>query len=247
MFDCGCIIFANDCGTYNYSKLAELAAARVKKYLGIPTHIINKTQSSNNTRVQGDSQIIWNNLDRLDAYAETRWLRTLVIDADFLINTDALLGHIHTSSHFSILKDIYDPATGNSYRLKLGASNIDLCWATAFVFDESQESFSIFEMAKHVIQNYEYYAKLYGFNTSPKRVDYAFTIACHVIGGYGSYDYGLQYQLPNLDSNVQVLEINDNSVKFQYKKQHNNETKNYIQRLYGDVHIQNKESLFGLI
>ena len=79
----------------------------------------------------------------------------------------------------------------------------------------------------------------------PLRNDYAFTVACHVLGGYGATDYSLKYRMVNCDFNAEILELNDDDVLIRYQKQPD---RYHVQRLSStDLHLQNKISLFGCI
>lgn len=122
-------------------------------------------------------------------------------------------------------------------------------WATLMMFDKTSNVEKIFTMAQHVIDHYEYYSKLYNFNVWPIRNDYAFSVACHVIGGYGITDYSLKnYNMFNCDFNTELLELNSDNFLIGYKKQNKVETKTFVQRLKNtDVHFQDKKSLFARI
>jgi hypothetical protein len=117
------------------------------------------------------------------------------------------------------------------------------------VFSKTPQVEKIFAMAQHVIDNYLYYSKLYNFNSFPIRNDYAFTIACHVIGGYGATDYSMRgYKMFNCDFYTELQELNDDNFLISYKNTNKDITKTYIQRLkHTDVHFQDKTSLFEKI
>jgi hypothetical protein len=240
----GAVIIANDTEKFSYYELARIASERVTRHLGIPCSIINSDYYYNSRFLsKTQEKIEWRNMGRTGAYDLSPYDRTLLIDADFLINTDALLPHINCSNDFAIARTIFDPTTGYKYVMKVGKSQIDQCWATVMIFNRSETAKNIFKLAQHVLNHYDYYHKLYNFNASPLRNDYAFSIACHLLGGYGLKKFDIaNYSMPNCDFNTEVLEINKDDVLIKYTKE-----KTFVQRIKSDVHIQDKISLFEAI
>jgi hypothetical protein len=239
----GCIIFANKTDLFDYDRLANMAAVRVTKHLGLPVTILTTDAAIDNIRTLPGNvgNFSWKNLGRTHAYALSPYDRTLIIDADFFVASDALLPHINGSFEFGIIRDMYNPATGEPFVPTLGYSKIQQLWSTIMIFDKCDLSAKIFETADNVLNHYPYYSKLYNFNPSPIRNDYAFTIACHLMGGYGQEDFSLKYTMNNCDFNAEILEINDDDVLIRYPKG----DKQMIQRFKNmDLHLQNKISLF---
>lgn len=244
----GCIILANDTDEFRYTKLAEIAAARVEQYLEIPVEIVSDEVERENHRTLRNinSKLVWKNLNRTKIYDITPWDRTLVIDADYIINSDTLLSHLRADFDFAMVRDMYNPMTGDPFRPKIGYSTIQQMWATVMIFNKGDIAAKIFAMADHVLDHYDYYAKVYCCPLRPLRNDYAFTIACHLMGGYGNRDFSLQgFRMANCDFNTEILELNGDNILVSHSRE---EGKRHIQRLKGmDVHVQNKPSLFGLI
>ena len=233
----GCLILADNTDDFDYVKLAHIAAARVERHLDIPVTVISPSLVADNTRTfPGQTgRYQWKNLGRTKAYELSPYDRTLVIDADFLINSDALLPHMQGSFDFGMIRDMYDPLTGNAFTPHLGYSTIAQMWATVMIFNKSDLAEKLFNMAEHVLENYPYYSRLYNFNPMP----------CHVLGGYGATDYSLKYRMVNCDFNAEILELNDDDVLIRYQKQPD---RYHVQRLSStDLHLQNKISLFGCI
>lgn len=242
----GCVIIADKTDLFDYERLANMAAARVTKHLGLPVTILTTENAADNTRTfPGQAgKYVWKNLGRTQAYELSPYDRTLLIDADFFIASDALLPHINGSFDFGMIRDMYNPATGEPFAPTLGYSKIQQLWATVMIFNKCDMAEKIFQMADHVLCNYPYYSKLYNFNHDPIRNDYAFTIACHLMGGYGQTDFALKYTMNNCDFNAEILEVNDEDVLIRYPKG----DKRMIQRLKNmDLHLQNKISLFECI
>ena len=242
----GCVIIADRTDLFDYERLANMAAERVTKHLGLPVTILNTENTADNSRTfpGHTGNFSWKNLGRTQAYALSPYDRTLLIDADFFVASDALLPHIHGSFDFGMIRDMHNPATGEPFVPTLGYSKIQQLWATIMIFNKCDIAERIFETADNVLCHYPYYSKLYNFNASPIRNDYAFTIACHLMGGYGQTDFALKYTMNNCDFNAEILEVNDEDVLIRYPKGN----KSMIQRLKNmDLHLQNKISLFECI
>ena len=242
----GCVIFADQTDLFDYERLARMAAARVTKHLGLPVTILAAENIVYNSRTlpgqTGNS--VWKNLGRTQAYSLSPYDRTLLIDADFFVASDALLPHVNGNFPFGMIRDMYNPATGDPFSPTLGHSKIPQQWATVMIFDKCEIAEKIFRMADHVLCHYPHYGNLYKFNASPIRNDYAFTIACHLMGGYGQTDFALKYRMNNCDFNAEILELNDEDVLIRYPKG----DKKLLQRLKNmDLHLQNKLSLFECI
>ena len=242
----GCVIFADKTDLFDYERLARMAAERVTRHLNIPVTILATDNAADNKRTFPGhvGNFSWKNLGRTQAYELSPYDRTLLIDADFFVASDALLPHIHGSFDFGMIRDMRNPATGEAFIPTLGYSKIQQLWATVMIFNKCDMSEKIFALADHVLCHYKYYSKLYSFNYSPIRNDYAFTIACHLMGGYGQSDFALKYTMNNCDFNTEIIEVNDEDVLIRYKKG----DKMMLQRLKGmDLHLQNKISLFECV
>jgi hypothetical protein len=243
MSNIGAVLIANNTDRFNYEKLARISADKIERNLNIPTTIIN-VQKEHNQRYVNFGRVDWLNMGRTQAYELSPYDRTLLIDADMFVHTNTLTAHLNSNVDFAIARQMYDPTTGSYYVQNLGKSKIEQTWATIVIFNKSTLAKSIFDLAQHVLDHYRYYSLLYNFKDFPLRNDYAFSIACHILGGYGQKKFDIaDYSLVNCDFNTDIKEINGDNILVTY----NNNKKKYLQRIRSDVHIQNKSSLFGLI
>jgi len=249
----GCLITAFDTAEYSYTSLAIAAADRVVEHLNIPVTIItDKSINSkhaelivdrpkNNPRYpMGKPPSDWYNLIRTSLYDLSPYDRTLVIDCDLMLATDNVKPYVDSTADFLIAGNIYDPKQGLSiYQLQIGHSQIAMNWATIMIFNRSDEAHAIFEMAKLVQNNYGYYSNLYGFLPSPIRNDYIFSIACHLIGGYGLKSYTMDLPLINCNKQIEYKAWGSNQLTYQYvdDKIYLNQIKNV------DLHLMNKDQL----
>jgi hypothetical protein len=207
----GCLIFAYN-GQIDYGSQAVLAAQLVKKYLGIPVclvsdsktvnalkvvpgsvfeYVITQDVKSNNTRLlyngpDEKQSIDFKNINRNSAYDLTPWDRTLLIDSDFLVFSNRLKQYLDSDRDFMIcpaMKDICVERTNGP--VLLHSASIPTLWATNIIFNKTPEVKMLFDLVEHIKDNWEYYGALYKFDTRRFRNDFAFSVACHIMSGYG--------------------------------------------------------------
>jgi hypothetical protein len=249
----GCIIAALNTVELNYIDISKRAADRVAKYLDLPVTIITDNANvdfgkhnviavdkpiDNRRTPVGKQNQQWFNLVRTQVYDLSPYDRTLLIDGDYFICTDALLPHVNCYADFIMAKEVYNPVEGKVETYKIGNTQIDMYWATICIFNKSTEAANIFAMAKHVQQHYRYYSELYRFSPRPLRNDYIFSIACHLMGGYGLKDYGFKnYPLINCNNQIDYESYENNKLVYRYVKD-----KVYANRFVKtDLHLMNKD------
>lgn len=204
-----CVISANNTKTsdnqlIDYIALASIAADRVKYFLGIPTYLITDDIKHGETysnfagvlenipikitkrnMLAGDAiiQYDWLNDARINAFSLTKDIadKVLMIDADYMIASDQLKSWLNNDYPFMIFNHADDILGTATYSMKYFSSNdIPQRWATAICWSNTLEAEVIFETAKMVRENYEFYATMLGLPKSPFRNDLAFSVACHV-------------------------------------------------------------------
>lgn len=135
------------------------------------------------------------NLDRCDAYELSPYDETLLIDADYLVLSDALNSCWGHHNELMMNHHYVDVVRGREYRDldRIHALGITMYWATVVYFTRTPLCESFFKVAKHVSQEREYYRDLYKIPSALHRNDHSFSIAAHMVSGYK--DKGLP-QLP---------------------------------------------------
>lgn len=216
--DKACVIIANNTYTddnklVDYKSLANIAAERIKYYLGLKTYLItddlytveldtnltfnhtsnfnfagviqSKTKSkivSQRGMIAGNDTIRypWRNDSRIDAFETTRGLadKILMIDADYMISSDALNAWVNSDVPFTMFDRAHDVRGSNIYSVNFPTNDVRQRWATAMCWTPEAEP--IFETAKMVRDNYEFYALMLGMPTAPFRNDLAFSVAAHL-------------------------------------------------------------------
>jgi hypothetical protein len=205
----GCLIFAYD-GDVAYGPQAVLAARLVAKHLGVPVSLVTDTSTYDkisqydvfdqvflrevdtaNSRVLYNgpnvgNKVIWKNVNRSSAYDITPYDRTLVIDSDFLVFSNRLKEYLDSNYDFMICENMRDlcPDRKGS-RVMLDPVSIPMLWATNIIFNKTPEVEALFNLVDHIRENWLWYGALYKFDTTRFRNDYAFSIACHSLSGFG--------------------------------------------------------------
>jgi hypothetical protein len=256
-----CVIAASNSVTkdgqaLNYIELANIAAERVKYYLGLPVllltndltvphkHMSNFTglvaadplmKTSQRKMLAGKEtiQYDWKNDLRVDAYDTLKDYadRILMIDADYMIATDQLKSWVYSDQPFHIFNHVVDTSGRDVYERKhFPSHDIVQRWATAMCWNYSKEAEAVFETAKMVRDNYEFYALMLGMPTAPFRNDLVFSVACHLLNIPESESPALF----NLPADSYLCNRGDNDAWLIY-----NQTQ-YINVWSGDLHVLNK-------
>jgi hypothetical protein len=213
----GCCIFAFD-GDIDYGPQAVLAANLVKKHLNIPVSLITDTDTlekidttifdkiiitsvddSKNARMLSGKNIAFKNINRNKIYDLTPYDRTLLIDSDFLIFSNRLTNYLDSNYDFMMcetMKDLCPNRYGSNF--SFSPQSLHMLWATNIIFNKTPENKILFDLVDHIRENWIWYGTLYQFDTRRFRNDYAFTVACHIMGGFGAEKYYVALPSPIL-------------------------------------------------
>jgi hypothetical protein len=215
----GALIFAFNNEHTNYLRLAAWSAKRIHQYLSIPVavvtndtvlaksykvfdHIIVVDAESGGTRWFDDyaQTVTWHNAGRTDAYALSPWDETLVLDADYVVNSDILKMTFLTDTDFVCFRHAFDVAgTVESLSPTFGRYGFPMWWATVMRFCRSSTAEYIFDSMNMVKQNWSHYRDLYGIeSTSPYRNDYALSIALGIVSGHTLKVDAIPWQMPTV-------------------------------------------------
>ena len=131
-------------------------------------------------------QLSFYNLDRCDAYDISPYDETILLDADYLVLSDALN---QCWGHYNELMMNYhyvDVVHGREYRelSRIHSLGITMYWATVVYFTKTPLCESFFNIARSVSKEREYYRDLYKIQGKIHRNDHSFSIAAHMIYGY---------------------------------------------------------------
>ncbi len=270
----GVVIFAHNNKNIDYVKMSAYSASRVNKHLGLPVTLITddkseysqyqnnfdkiiaiKSEESNQKKRFNDGMQSfvdsWNNKTRNSVYDLTPYDETLVIDSDFIINTDRLKNFWGTSLDFLIYDKSFDLADwrDNLEFRYINNYSIKFYWATVFFFRKTDKTKMLFSLIEHIKENWNYYVRLYQLSNNKFRNDFAFSMAIHMMNGFTDGDFVGTF--PNnicycLDKDV-LINHKDNKMIFLFKKREN--ISEYVPLMISDldVHVMNKNSLMRVI
>ena len=228
--------------TLQYTELAKIAANRARRHLKLPvgivtdapvdgfdeTVLVNKPASSNRHTLIGS--YAWHNDYRRQLFDLTPWDQTLLLDVDYILQTDQFLTAFEFNGDFQIASKVYDPTGRDSFAKyqRLPNRTIPQVWATAIYWNKSAKTY--FEYANMIAENYEYYAKVFNFSSTQYRTDMVFSIVAHMLP---------VYQFPQsmwmVSSDCDLIGADQRGLKFEYN--------NSVIRVNNDVHILDKSIL----
>ena len=240
----GVLIYAFNNGDIDYFAMAKWSQKRIKRLLGLDTTIISNSEqaSSGGTRTFNDKRSQWLNASRCNAWEDSPYDETIVLDADYIVNSDTLLKLFDTKQDFLIHQTVSDVTAQNQFvgQESFGELHFPQSWATVFYFNRAEDNQLIFDTVRMIKENYQHYANLYKFPRQPFRNDYAFSIALAALAGHRTTDeYRIPWPLTTSTHNVDVT-VEGNKIHLQYDKN------NKPQRLTikdQDLHVLNKHTL----
>jgi hypothetical protein len=256
----------------DYVKLAVKLTERIKFYMNLPVtiitdsedylrknydqtlfdHIVKKKDTTEQTKKFSDGQgyserYVWKNSNRASAYDITPYDQTLVLDVDYVINSDFLLHVFNQPKEFLCFRKSCDLAGWrNTAEFEfINQYSIPFYWATVFYFTKSKANEIFFALVEYIRDNWEYYRLIYQITDKKFRNDFAFSIAIHILNGtdvdmFDSVIPGKMFY--TLDKDI-LLKINKSSLTFLVEKQKVLGEFTGLKTKDLDVHVMNKFSL----
>ena len=200
----GVLIFAFNNEQTDYLAMAGWSARNIRQHLGLPVavvtdcvdhernrafdRVINVAPQTGGTRYFEDyaATVSWHNAGRTDAYSLTPWDETLVLDADYVVDSDNLNRVWDSKSDFMCYKNAFDMSTGTFMRglNSFGQYDMPMWWATVMMFRKSNTAQYIFDCMNMIRDNWQHYRDLYGISKSTYRNDFALSIALGIVSGH---------------------------------------------------------------
>ena len=162
--------------------IKHLAETIYRRYL----KVINQTSNlnlNNNDLTNIKDQTSWINKGRYQAYELSPYDETLVIDVDYLVNSNTLLKTFDLSDTFCCHSNTHMLMHPEAAQEKMGYT-YETLWATVIMFKKSNRAKQIFETLEMVQNNYEHYAGIHSFIGGVYRNDYGLTIALKIVNGH---------------------------------------------------------------
>lgn len=189
--------------TLDYVGLAKLNAELIRNFNDLPVCLISDEESDgfeecviverpepSSKRVVGSGELSgtieynWFNNTKFLAWENSPWQKTMLVDADYIVNDRYLVNELQMLDGMKICRRVFDPIGNGTFddQVYLPNQSIKQVWATLMAWDrESSYAQLAFEHAREVAENYEFFAGMFGFPTKPFRNDFVFSITSHVM------------------------------------------------------------------
>lgn len=263
----GILLFAYNT-EFDYIHLAVICAKRLKNHLDLPITLVtddktlieekeifdqiielgdDTTQQKRFHNGTSSEVFTWKNLTRVYSYDLTPYEKTLVVDVDYIVNSDFLSKCMDLDADFLIFKEYNDIAktrknTQFDYITNFG---IKFYWATVFIFEKNKKNEIFFNLLKFIKENWDYYRLIYQISDSKFRNDFAFSIAIHIISGYSNNSFfsTVPGKIHFVQDKDFLVKADKNSLLFLVEDERcqNNYSPVLINNL--DVHVMNKFSI----
>jgi len=224
----GVLLFAFNTEKVNYYEMAVITAKRANKFLNLPVTLVTDSDSLPVKQLYTFDNIvlvpaqkdninhngIWYNKGRYRAYNISPYDETLLLDTDYLINSNMLLRLFDMYEDFMCHNTTRYILSDNTDQEIISARSFDTLWATVILFKKTQKVKQIFECLEMVQNNYEHYGTLYNFSTSSYRNDYGLTIALRIVNGHleDKKNY-IPWPLLHAQKDTKMLRVSDITYK----------------------------------
>ena len=187
------------------------------------------------------------NSNKHKVWEYTPWDETLLLDTDYIVQTDFLNGCYNRDGVNMFNRALTLRNTLPAHReQRLFDAGVDMWWSTVVYFSKKGVAPEFFELWAHITENYNYYQYLYNFPGQLYRTDYCVSIAAHILNGMTRGDviddmWGLP--LHNMDQKDDLLDVRDNSwlmLSHNTEKNWENIAVNWSNT---DIHCMNKRAI----
>lgn len=219
----GAVIFAYNNDAVDYVTMAAWSAQRVREYLDLPVTLITNSDMKHdvfdqvirtdvapgNSRYYQDyaDSFSWYNMDRCDALELTPYDRTLVIDADYVVNGQDLVSLMCHGPDFVCHRRAFDVARQQSLNPTFGDHGMPQWWATVMMFSKTNKTQYIFDTMRMVRENWPHYCDLYRIHRCTFRNDYALSIALGLVSGHSLVTQDIPWSLISVTPEQQLEQL----------------------------------------
>ncbi|NDB65438.1 MAG: hypothetical protein EB168_07195 [Euryarchaeota archaeon] len=243
----GVLLYAFNNDTTDYVSMAQWSARRIERHLGLPTTIVSNMDDAEyggvrvfNATRGGEK---WYNASRNRAWQHSPYDQTLVLDVDYVVNSDLLCLLFELDRPFMIHRYALDITRRTSFVSldHFGEHQFPSSWATVMYFNRQAEGKHIFDFVDMIKNNWRHYANIYKFDSRTFRNDWAFSMAIMVMGGHQeTQDYHIPWPLATANTDVEVHQSEqDDTFVLRYDK-----GRPMVQHVSGqDMHVMNKQSM----
>ncbi len=263
----GALLFAFNSPKYNYFEMAVATAKRINHFLDLPVTIVTDINSMpikqlykfhNVVLTTGDKtnireHSIWLNKGRYRAYEFSPYDETILLDTDYMINSNVLLKTFDTCIDFcchDTTSFLMNPGVSQEV---LSIYSFKTLWATVITFKKTQRAKHIFECLEMVQTNYDHYANIHNFISGVFRNDYALTLALRIANGHCDEAHDvIPWNLTHVGKNTSIYKNSNDEFNSEYTGMFDNWQRGKIRKEYititdTDFHCMNKDNFVDLI
>ena len=260
----GALIFAFDTDHTRYLDMAAWSAERIKFWLDIPVAVVTNNPAAqtetvfdrviahepdtNNHRWFGDlkQSVLWLNRDRVSAYDLSPWDQTLLLDADYVVNSNQLRDVLAAPQDFLCFGSAYNMARPEEpFLSRFGHYDFPMYWATVMMFRRSAMAAYIFDAMTMVRANWQHYRDLYHIAEHTYRNDFALSIALGIVSGHTLQVSTIPWPMANVLPEDRLTCTDDRYWTVQYSDSHNQRrTMSFFDM---DFHAMGKQDLGAIV
>jgi hypothetical protein len=196
---------------------------------------------------------MWINKGRYMAYELSPYDETLLLDVDYIINSNKLLTLFDIDTDFCCHNRTNFLMNVGAPQETLSAYSYETLWATVIKFRKSIRAEQIFKCLEMVQKNYEHYANIHNFIAGVYRNDYALTLALRITNGHSSDPRDvIPWDLLHVGKNTQVYTDNNSTENTEYTVMFDNWQRGKVRKEYinlkdMDFHVMNKDLYMEMI
>lgn len=259
----GVLLFAFNNDIVDYYNMAIETAKRVNYFLNLPVSVVTDSSTNiNEYSYKFDNVIlankdtsnkkdnnVWINKGRYRAYDLSPYDETIVLDTDYLINTNNLNKIFDLYDDFMVHNTTNFLLEPNHVQEQLSKESFPTLWATLIAFKKTNKTKQIFECLQMVQENYMHYVSLYNIPSTMYRNDYGLTIATRIVYNHlvDNNNY-IPWDLAHVNNHIKVYKNTNNSYNTSYTLiNESGKRPEYIEVKDYDFHCMNKTTFMELV
>jgi hypothetical protein len=263
----GVLLFAFNSPKYNYYEMAEFTAKRVNHFLNLPVTLVTDEDSlPNNPKFNFDEIILtepnksnkrefgtWINKDRFKAYEFSPYEETILLDVDYIINSNKLLDIFNIYDDFACHDTTKFFMYPKAKQEILSKNSFNILWATVIAFKKTSKTKQLFECMEMIQNNLQHYVNIHGFIGGTYRNDYALTLATRIVNGHknSTKDF-IPWSLWHVNKDISLYKNTTNEFNTEYTAmidvwKNGKSRKDYITIKDFDFHLMSKDNFKNIV
>ena len=247
--------------------MAVATAKRINHFLDMPVTVVTDINSISDSTYEFDKTLLvepdksnnrdwgmWINKGRYQAYKLSPYDETLLLDTDYMVNSNKILDIFNYYDDFCCHNKTSFLMQPGLPQEVLSVYSFETLWATVVTFKKSNRAKQIFECLEMVQKNFNHYADLHGFIGGTYRNDYALTLALRIANGHSTLKQDfIPWDLVHLgQKNVHIYRNDESKFNTEYTVMYDNWQRGKIKKEYTtikdmDFHVMNKINFMELI